>query len=272
MAFAFTLPGPVKSLFQRGKASVADRHAISAAKNQTPEGWYDLDISQVVNRGHILNDRFQTLSVRMKWPMFALGLFAGYHLIISAVSPIVPEIAELPHVGFTVAMDPTPPAVIAQTVASDRSTYFDLGGGLRGDESLAWLAQYAPKPESLSMADMDALSTAIRADLSKFGTDAAKWKTVASLPTAPKITRPEKALAEYADRLKTGIVIVLRDSAVVPVVAHVRGEWSVVVYKGKDCRSFVGPVPAGCSDHRAADGIANEARSIFSMIQPPKGA
>lgn len=268
MAFAFSIPGPFRSLFQRGKANIEERQAEGRARNKTPPGWYDLDISQVVNRGLVLNVRFQEISKKGKWPMFAVGMFAGYHLIISAVSPLVPEIAELPHVGFSIAMDPTPPAVIAETINADAATYFDIGGGLQADQSLAWLATYRPMPESLSVADLDALTAAIRADLPRFGTDAAKWETVARLSIAPKITRPEKAMAEYGDRLKTGIVAILRDSNVVPVVAHVAGQWSVILFKGADCRVSLGPVPAGCSDHRAAEGIAKEARSIFSMMKP----
>lgn len=270
MALAFPSVSVGKLLPWRRAKSVPEIDTRSQAKNQLPANWYRLGISRYANWGNVYSKRIALLSDRMMYPALAVGLFAGYHLVIGVAAPFFPEIEQLPHLPVSMNLDPTPPAWIAGTLATDRKTYFDLGGGLQGDEALAWMADYRPKPESLSAAELDSLTAALKADLPRYGTNAAKWKNVAVLPTAPKITRAAKAIAEYGDRLKTGVIVIFEDSQVVPVVSHVEGAWSVVLFRGSSCRTFLGPVPAGCEDHRAATGIAPEAHSFLSMIDPRK--
>ncbi|OWO89998.1 hypothetical protein B5E41_29160 [Rhizobium esperanzae] len=243
---------------------------IVIPKGYLPSNWYRLGISEFANWGAVYTRRISLLSGRFMYPMLAVGLFAGYHLAVGAAGQFFPEIDALPHLPVRMNLDPMPPAWIASNLATDRKTYFDLGGGLQGDDTLAWMASYRPLPTGMTAADLDQLAAAIKADLPKYGAATDKWKTVRGLSNAPTITRPAKAIAENGDQLKTGIVVVFDDSAVVPVVSHVTGEWSVLLFKGAACRTLLGPVPAGCADTRTPNGISKEARSVLSMIDPRK--
>ncbi|MBY5551094.1 hypothetical protein HFO61_30585 [Rhizobium leguminosarum] len=243
---------------------------IVVPKGYLPSNWYRLGISEFANWGNVYTKRISILSGRFFYPMICVGLFAGYHLVVGTAGQFFPQIDALPHLPVRMDLDPMPPAWIASSFATDRKTYFDLGGGLQGDDALAWMASYRPLPTGMTAADLDQLAAAIKADLPKYGTAADKWKSVAGLSAAPKITRPAKAIAEYSDRLKTGIVVVFDHSGVVPVVSHVAGEWSVLLFKGAACRTLLGPVPAGCADTRTPNGISKEARSVLTMIDPRK--
>lgn len=268
-----------RSIFQRSKPKtdlttetaqpVLEPDQIVVPQAQDNSGWYRLGISEFANWGNVYTKRISTLSFRLYAPMVCVGLFAGYHLLIGAASQFLPEVADLPHIPVSLNLDPMPPEWIAGNYAVDRRTYFDLGGGLQGDDALAWMASYRPSPVGMTTADLSALAAAIRADLAKYGTTA-KWQAVGKLNTAPAFSTPGKAISSYGDRLKDGIVLVVNDSsAVFPVVAQVDGEWSVTLFKGNACRTLLGPVAAGCTDVRAKGGeISKEARSVLSMIDP----
>ncbi|TCB60152.1 hypothetical protein E0J20_09165 [Rhizobium leguminosarum bv. viciae] len=243
---------------------------IVVPKGYLPANWYKLPVSRLANWGMVYTYRIEALSKSLFYPALAVGLFAGYHLAIGIGSQFAPEVAALPHLPASLNFDPTPPAWIASNLETDRKSYFDLGGGLQGDETLSWMASYRPLPTGMSAADLDQLTSAMKADLAKYGTVTDKWKAVSGLDDVPQFANPKTAIADHADGLKSGIVVVFKDTDVVPVVSHVAGEWSVLLFKGAACRTLLGPVPAGCADKRTIGGISNEARSVLSMIDPRK--
>ncbi|MBY5453974.1 hypothetical protein HFO91_30820 [Rhizobium leguminosarum] len=269
MALAFPQV-KVGKLFSRRAKSVPEIKQDIHPQGGIPANWYRLGISRYANWGNVYTKRIALLSFRLFYPVLGVGLFAGYHLMIGMAAPLFPPLMRLPHLPVSMNLDPTPPAWIASNLETDRKTYFDLGGGLQGDEALSWMTSYRPLPTGMSAADLDRLATAIKADLPKYGTAADKWKAVNSLTSVPQIAKPKTAIAQYGDRLTAGIVVVFDDSAVVPVVSHVAGEWSVLLFKGANCRTLLGPVPAGCADTRTPNGISKEARSVLSMIDPRK--
>lgn len=137
---------------------------------------------------------------------------------------------------------------VSNLMTFDEDTYFDLGGGLRGPYRLSWMADYAPSSDSLSLDDYEKLTTALVKDIDAHGLEAAEWSNVAELPKAPIITRGAKAIREHGDKLKTGVVVVPKDLAVVAVLAHVEGKWSAAIIGGRKCAVILGPVPKTCDD------------------------
>lgn len=236
-------------------------------KNNLPANWDKMDVSILATRGAILCNRFHRLSRVKKLPLAAITLFAGYHLVALTISPLV----SLPALPIAYQIDPTPPKWLTASTAQAEPVSFDIGGGLTGDANLAWLADYAPKPESLSTEQLDGLAAALKADLAAHGKKVDQWKQVAALAPAPKITRADKVISKYPDRLKSGVVVVLENDSVVPVVSHVAGEWSVLLFKDSSCRVALGPIPSGCDDYRGSGGVSEEARAVFKLIQPKKG-
>lgn len=233
-----------------------------------PPNWHRLDVSKIATRGRVLSKRIQFLSKALYVPMLGWGLFAGYHLAVNVMSPYMPELRELPQLRLSLNLDHRPPDFIMNMAQPSAASYFDLGGGLKGDVSLAWMSDYRPRPEGLTARNLDDLVVAMRRDLPRYGTNSRSWESVGSLSFTPKVARPEQAIAKFGDRLPGGILIVLRDSSVVPFVGHSDGEWSVLLFKDKACRAFVGPVPSGCEDRTKSGTVPKEARTILSMINP----
>ncbi|NTA19754.1 hypothetical protein [Agrobacterium tumefaciens] len=235
-----------------------------------PPNWHRLEVSKIATRGRVLSKRVQFLSGSklFQGAIFCWGLFAGYHLVLNVMSPYMPELTELPQIRLSLNLDHRPPDFILNMAHTDASNYFDLGGGLKGDGRLDWMAEYRPRPEGLTVRNLNELVVAMKRDLPHFGTNSRSWESVGSLSFTPKVSRPEQAITKFSDRLPDGILIVLRDSSVVPFVGHSEGQWSVLLFKDEDCRAFVGPVPSGCEDRTKSGAVPNEARTILSMIDP----
>lgn len=235
-----------------------------------PPNWHRLEVSKIATRGRVLSKRVQFLSGSKLFQgvIFCWGLFAGYHLVLNVMSPYMPELTELPQIRLSLNLDHRPPDFILNMAQPNAASYFDLGGGLRGDASLAWMSNYRPRPEGLTGRNLNDLVVAMRRDLLRYGTNSRSWESVGGLSFTPKVSRPEQAIRDYSNRLPEGILIVLRDSSVVPFVGHADGQWSVLLFKDKACRAFVGPVPSGCEDRTKSGSVPNEARTILSMIDP----
>lgn len=235
-----------------------------------PPNWNRLEVSKIATRGRVLSKRVEFLSKSKLFQsaVFCWGLFAGYHLVLSTMSPYWPELKELPQIRLSLNIDHRPPDFILNMAQTNAANYFDLGGGLKGDGKLAWMADYRPRPEGLTVEDLSGLVLAMRKDLPRFGKVAKPWENVLSLPFAPKLTGSVKAASTFGDRLSNGVLILLKDTDVVPFVGHSDGQWSVLLFKDKACRAFVGPVPSGCEDRTKSGSVPNEARTILSMIDP----
>ncbi|WP_165447389.1 hypothetical protein [Rhizobium leguminosarum] len=241
-------------------------------KRELPKDWYELDVSRVATQGHVNTARMAYLSRVLSLPLLLAGTVIGYHIVVSAVEPFAPELASAaPHLSLSFRIDPTPPAAIMSALNVDSKRYYDLGGGLSGDAGLRWMANYTPRPESLSLDDLSRLSGALKTDLAQYGRNVDKWQHIKALPVAPQIAQPSQAIKEYGERLRTGIVIVMPNSDVVPVVSHTAGEWSVLLFKGNACRVALGPLIDGCSDYRGKSEIATEARAVLKIVDPSKG-
>ncbi|MGO7674889.1 hypothetical protein ACC685_33540 [Rhizobium ruizarguesonis] len=230
-----------------------------AAAATVPKGAIDarLDVALIATRGHVLSARVNRLTGAFHWPMIGLALVAVYGVY---------------RTGWTYISPPTVPTTIAQALTFDPDSYFDLGGGLRGSAAMAWMGNYAPKPESLSAADYDALTAAVRTDLELHGFHPENWTAVAGLKTKPQITRPEKAISQYADRLPSGIILLPEDESVASVVGHVAGQWAVTLFRGGVCQTILGPLPAGCADMTKQDGVSAYIASYFDSIKPKPAA
>ncbi len=235
-----------------------------------PPNWHRLEVSKVATRGRVLSKRVQFLSRSklFQGAIFCWGLFAGYHLVLNVLSPYMPELAELPQIRVSLNLDHRPPDFILNMAQTDASSYFDLGGGVKGDAGLAWMANYRPRPEGLSVANLSDLVVAMRKDLPGFGKVAQPWEHVLALPFRPKVSSAGNAISKFGDRLSNGILILLKDSDVVPFVGHAEGQWSVLLFKDKACRAFVGPVPAGCDDRTKSETVPADVRPVLSMIDP----
>lgn len=245
---------------------------IVIPKGHLPGNWYRLGISEFANWGNIYTKRIAILSGRFYWPMIAVGVFAGYHLIINPASQFFPEVATLPHIPVSMNLDPMPPAWFGGRTAIDGKTYFDLGGGLQGDSALSWMSSYRPSPVGMSTEDLAAYVASIKVDLPKFGKNFVKWDMVwrglGKDQSGITFTSADKAIAVFGERLRTGLIVAV-DGEAVPLVAHVAGEWSITLFKGNACRTLLGPTVAGCTDYRAKGGeISKEARTVLMLIDP----
>lgn len=226
---------------------------IDAARSAMPEGiqptW---DVAQIATRGHVLTARVAKLSRVLFLPALALGLVAGYGVFKASAVP----------------SRTAPPSWVSEAFTFDPNTYFDLGGGLRGPVELAWMADYKPTPEGLSVNGLNKLAEAVRADTSAHGANVAEWTALASLEIAPKITSPARLLSEFSDRLKTGSVVVDGDRELLSTVSYVGGQWSIVMFRGGQCAALLGPVPSGCEDYTSKDGWTRDAINAVASLKP----
>lgn len=154
----------------------------------------------------------------------------------------------------------------------DPSNYFDIGGGLRGGPQMAWMASNGPKPESLTSAQYAALTKAVTADIRAHAADVQAWTATAEVTPPATITRAGKVLSQYADKLKTGVVIIPEGYGPMSIVAHVEGQWSVTLFGGGGaCATVLGPVieASGCQDQTTKARPLNEySMSVLNSIKP----
>jgi hypothetical protein len=215
------------------------------------------DVAQIATPGHMLTARVSTWSHRMYGPMIALGI-AAFTLFIGgqAVLPVISA----------------SPRWITSALTYDPNTYFNLGGGLRGGPNVAFLGNYAPRPESLSMAKYGELVEATAKDIAAHGYNAADWTAVGELQTTPKITRPEKVFAQWGDRLKDGVIAIPETPAFATIVAHVEGQWGVTIARAGQCWTLQGPVIESCEDatENSKDALSGQAITALEPMDPRK--
>ena len=239
--------------------------------SKIPDNWEELDVSQVASRGHVLVERFQVLTKRFQFPALIVGGIAGYQIAISLAVPFEPSLASYALINpASISVDARPPAVLAADAIDPIQTAAKTPVNSAPSVSYAnWQDRYPPTGKTLSLADLSRLSEALNADMKSEAMNFKSWRHVAGLAVPPKITRKEKAIAKYADRLKTGIVTIMDGQPVVPVVSHVEGQWSVLLFKAGSCRVMLGPMPEGCADFRSAGSeVSPEAQTVFDMIAP----
>ncbi len=253
------------------------RHETNKAfKNATaavPGIQSEHDVSQIATRGHVNAARLHQVG---RWGFLPAVLFAGLGLwALSETRPAMVSYNASPAAfmsgnggapvmpGQTVA-----PAWIKSMLTFDPATYFDLGGGLRGNAEMRWLADYKPKPESLSVAQFDALVNAVATD-QKASPDPTQWATVAGLEVRPQITRLERTFSEHAARLPTGIIGLPEGRGnVALIIAHVAGQWAMADVRNGQCRSILGPLPTGCAPVDPNAIPEDYARRILLNLKP----
>lgn len=219
------------------------------------------DVAQIATRGHVLTARLEWLSRRLMVPMVGAAV-----VVFASVSGLLGS-GGMMDARYSLSggfIDP-----IRGALTYNPNDYFDIGGGLRGGPEFAWLAAYAPTPESLSKAELDDLVIAIANDLGQFGAKPSEWTAVAEVKTPLTVTRPEKVFAEHAAAVETGVVALPDDAYSYPsLVAYVEGQWSLTVFNGRRCLSAVGPVVEQCADGTTKNGLSADARSILETYKP----
>ncbi len=228
------------------KATTESQVQPEAAAEEYPDGinprW---DVSQIATRGHVLVGRLEYLFEKLKFPaiwMWLLLLVLAWAMYNGKINSFGPRLMYFDERG-----------IFNRMLTFEPDSYFDIGGGLRGGPEIAWLGRYAPTPESLKVADYEALISAVVADSAKYGTDGAEWEQVGLLKIQPMVTRPAK-FAEKSAELRNGVVAIPEDSQDIIVAAYVEGRWAFTVVRSGNCASLVGPAVKGCNDETRDDG------------------
>ncbi len=229
-----------------------DAAAVSVEKVEITELDPEFDVAQVATRGHVLMARCEAVAKVGFWPALAVGVVAGFFVFKASYAPALV----------------TPPTFLKNALTYNEETYFDLGGGLRGPSALAWMADYAPTPESLSQSDYDALVAALKTDLSAHGIEIADWEAIGALKKAPKITSPARLFADFKDRVKDGAVVVDKDNQIVFVAAYVEGRWALTDVRPSRCQTVLGPVAKDCVDGTNPEGWTRQAVQILASLKP----
>ncbi|ANL87067.1 hypothetical protein [Rhizobium phaseoli] len=243
-------------------ATPADQVQPEAAPVEYPDGinprW---DVAQIATRGHILVGRLEYIFDKVKLPsiwLWFLLLVLTWLMLNGKIEAFGPRLMRLDSAG-----------TFQRMLTYDPSTYFDIGGGVHAGPDLAWLGHYAPTPESLSVADHEALIAAVVADSAQFGTDLDKWAAVPELKTQPTVTRPAKAFAKNSAELRNGVVSVPEDGRDIVVAAYVEGRWAFTIVRSGECGSMVGPVVKQCHNETRDDGRwSNMVVSTINTLKP----
>ncbi|MGO7266273.1 hypothetical protein [Rhizobium johnstonii] len=244
-------------------ATPGDQVQPEAAPEKYPDGinprW---DVAQIATRGHVLVGRLEYLFDKVKLPsiwLWFLLLVLTWLMLNGKINNFGPQVMRLDSAG-----------TFQRLLTYDPTTYFDIGGGLRAGPDLAWLGRYAPTPESLSVANHEALITAVVADSGKFGTKVDDWVAVPELKTQPTVTRPAKAFAKNSAELRNGVVSVPEDGGRdIIVAAYVEGRWAFTIVRGDNCASLVGSAVKQCADRTNDDGRwSGLAVSTINTLKP----
>jgi len=243
-------------------ATPVDQAQPEAAPVKYPDGinprW---DVAQIATRGHVLVGRLEYIFDKVKLPsiwLWFLLLLLTWLMLNGKIEAFGPRIMRLDSAG-----------TFQRMLTYDPSTYFDIGGGVHVGPDLAWLGNYAPTPESLAVADHEALIAAVVADSAKFGTNVDNWVAVSELKTTPTITRPAKAFAKNSAELRNGVVSVPEDGGDIIVSAYVEGRWAFTIVRSGACGTMVGPVVKPCSDKTRDDGRwSNMVVSTINTLKP----
>lgn len=199
-----------------------------------PQDW-----EQLVSPGHVWAERVRVVSRRVVLPAFAwflIGLVSLAGFFSGAGFNLLP----LPKLSV--------PAFVADALLYDSTRYIDLGSGVRTDYRLAWMTD-VPRSSGLSPEAWADLVKAVQDDLRAYGVVTDKWTGTPALATAPKVTRPAKALTEHAARLSTGIVAIPEQPGPqnpIHVLAMVGGQWAWAVLSPYGCSAHFGPPVPSC--------------------------
>ncbi|WP_425624932.1 hypothetical protein [Agrobacterium radiobacter] len=202
------------------------------------------DVAQIATRGHVLVGRldyiFSKLRNLMLW--LWLVLLVLLYLTVKQGQFFGPQI-------YSTLQRP-----LAAALTFDPDDYFDIGGGLRSGPEIAWLGAYAPTPESLSVADYEALIAAVVADSAKYGTNPDAWEHVGPLKVQPRITRPAKVFDDKAAELRNGVVAVPEEGRDIIIAAYVEAKWAFAIVRSGQCATLVGPAVKACGDQTRDNG------------------
>ncbi|MGH0214394.1 hypothetical protein NKY66_10820 [Sinorhizobium meliloti] len=202
------------------------------------------DVAQIATRGHVLVGRLEYIFENLRAFMLWLWLVFLVLLWLTFKQGEVwgPNI-------FGALQRP-----LAAALTFEPDDYFDIGGGLKSGPEIAWLGDYAPTPESLSVADYEALIVAVGADSAKYGTNVDGWEHVGPLKVQPRITRPAKVFDDKASELRNGVVAVPEEGRDIIIVAYVEAKWAFAIVRSGQCATFVGPAVKACSDQTRDNG------------------
>lgn len=217
-----------------------------------PQDW-----EQLVSPGHVWAERVKVVSRRIVLPAFAL-FFTG----------LVSLAGFFTGAGFTLLPLPklSVPGFVVDALRYDPARYTDLGGGVRTDYRLAWMTN-VPRSSGLSPEAWADLVKAVQDDLRAYGAVTDKWTATPALATAPKVTRPAKALTEHAARLGTGIVAIPEQAGPqhpVQILAMVGGQWAWAVLGPYGCSAPFGPPVPTCGAVSYVDAQA------MNTVRPSK--
>lgn len=215
------------------------------------------DVSQIATRGHVNAARMRAIGRGGVIPALVcavLGVWALYDM--------------RPSFRHHMPSASVAPAWIKESLTFDPATYYDLGGGLHGGPDMRWLADFKPKPESLTTAQFDALVQAVSSDMAATS-DPTQWATVAALEVRPQITRLERIFSEHSGRLPTGIVGLPEGRGNVGlVIAHVAGQWAMTEVRGGECKHIWGHQAEGCSPIDPNSVPPDYVRRILLQLKP----
>lgn len=226
-----------------------------AERDATPRCTHPQDWEKLVSPGHVLGQRLNSAG---RWAsVLALPAFGLSLALVAGLVTGRGQALPLPTLSV--------PAFVTNALTYDPATYVDLGAGQRADYRLAWLADI-PRSKGLTETEWLDLNKAALADVRTHGFLTDRYSALPTLATPPKVTRPEKALTEYRDRLATGLVTIPAQGQPtrVHIVAMVNGAWAwTVVESNTRCSSFGAvPVPT-CA------AISN-ASPLFADLRPTK--
>lgn len=203
-----------------GKQDASD----ALVKSIVPQDWETL-----VSPGHILSERIKIVgTIGLPFAVVLTGA-ALWGMLNPFAADFLPDL----------------PSNVRTFLMGDSSRWTDLGDGQQVDYTFAWLTQL-PEASGLNSQGWTDLVEAVKVDEQAFGSNASEWKATAELAVAPKITRPEKALADHADRLGTGVVSVPTNGGYVQVVARVDGNLALAAVSRGNCATVIGASIEGC--------------------------
>lgn len=214
-----------------------------------PQDW-----EQLVSPGHVLGRQTARAGKLLFFPALAVFAAVGLHTLhvaanLAGFTLPLPRLP-LPMVSYSL------PQWVRDGLTYDPNTYVDLQGGVRTSYRYAWL-QDVPRSRGLSAKGWTDLVAAVSTDLQANRLETDRWTATPALATAPKVTRPTKALTEHVARLDTGIVTVSPAGAQprIHVVAMVDGAWGWVTFSQFGCQQSFGPPIPTCAQTRAIPDI-----------------
>lgn len=228
---------PPHALLSTTRAPVPDVFP-SVRPEAGPQDW-----EQLVSPGHVLGHRMARLGKLMFLPALAVFAVSWVHVLhnVAAVAGVSLPIPRLPLPVMSFSL----PESVRSALTYDPNTYVDLQGGVRTSYRFAWLTDL-PRSRGISVQAWTDLNGAVASDLAANRLETERWTATPALTTAPKVTRPAKALTEHIARLDTGIVTVspATEQPRVHVVAMVDGAWAWATYSPVGCwQSFGPPLP-----------------------------